>query len=97
MDSPLVPPVEDYDLTLLGAGDTFDANIIARPIASSDGVLCASPDYLRRNGFTILPISVRIGDELREDQRNERVTLDFLKSHVTEHGATAETMPFTVE
>jgi DegV family protein with EDD domain len=54
-------------------------------------------DYLRRNGFTILPISVRIGDELREDQRDERVTLDFLKSHVTEHGATAETMPFTVE
>lgn len=50
VDSPLVPPVEDYDLTLLGAADTFDANIIARPIASSDGVLCASPDYLRRNG-----------------------------------------------
>lgn len=50
VDSPLVPPVEDYDLTLLGAADTFDANIIARPIASSDGILCASPDYLRRNG-----------------------------------------------
>jgi DNA-binding transcriptional LysR family regulator len=55
VDSPLVPPVEDYDLTLLGAGDTFDANIIARPIASSDGVLCASPDYLRRNGMPERP------------------------------------------
>lgn len=55
VDSPLVPPVEDYDLTLLGAGDTFDANIIARPIASSDGVLCASPDYLRRNGMPTRP------------------------------------------
>lgn len=55
VDSPLVPPVEDYDLTLLGAADTFDANIIARPIASSDGILCASPDYLRRNGTPAQP------------------------------------------
>lgn len=50
VDSPLVPPIEDYDLTLLGAADTFDANIIARPIASSDGILCASPGYLREHG-----------------------------------------------
>ena len=50
VDSPLIPPIEDYDLTLMGATDAFDANIIARPIASSDGVLCASPDYLRRYG-----------------------------------------------
>jgi DNA-binding transcriptional LysR family regulator len=55
VDAPLVPPVEDYDLTLLGAADTFDANIIARPIASSDGILCASPDYLRRNGTPAQP------------------------------------------
>lgn len=50
VESTQVPSIEDYDLTLLGASDTFDANIIARPIASSDGVLCASPDYLQRNG-----------------------------------------------
>lgn len=54
-DSPLVPPIEDYDLTLLGAADTFDANIIARPIASSDGILCASPDYLREHGIPLQP------------------------------------------
>ena len=50
VESTQVPSIEDYDLTLLGASDTFDANIIARPIASSDGVLCASPDYLQKNG-----------------------------------------------
>jgi len=50
VDSPLVPPVEDYDLTLMGASDTFDANIIARPIVSSDGILCASPRYLKQYG-----------------------------------------------
>ena len=55
VDSPLVPPVEEYDLTLLGAADDFDANIIARPIVSSDGILCASPDYLRRHGVPLQP------------------------------------------
>jgi len=54
-------------------------------------------DYLRKNDFTILPITVRIGDEIREDQRDEQVTLDFLRSHIAEQGATAETMPFSVE
>ena len=55
VDSPQVPPIEDYDLTLLGAADTFDANIIARPIASSDGILCASPGYLREYGTPLQP------------------------------------------
>lgn len=54
-DSPLVPPIEDYDLTLLGAADTFDANIIARPIASSDGILCAAPSYLEEHGIPTQP------------------------------------------
>lgn len=52
---PLVPPIEDYDLTLLGAEDSFDANIIARPIAASDGILCASPAYLREHGIPQQP------------------------------------------
>ncbi len=55
VDSPQVPPIEDYDLTLLGAADTFDANIIARPIASSDGILCASPGYLSEYGTPLQP------------------------------------------
>ena len=46
-------------------------------------------DYLRRNGFTILPITVRIGDETREDQRDEHITLEFLRTHVSERGAEA--------
>ena len=55
VESSQTPPIEDYDLTLMGATDSFDANIIARPIASSDGVLCASPDYLRRYGVPQQP------------------------------------------
>lgn len=55
VDTPLVPPIEDYDLTLLGVSDTFDANIVARPIASSDSILCASPFYLNRHGIPERP------------------------------------------
>ena len=55
VDTPLVPPIEDYDLTLLGVSDTFDANIVARPIASSDSILCASPVYLNRHGVPERP------------------------------------------
>ena len=55
VDSPPVPPIEDYDLTLLGEAATFDANVIARPIASSDGILCASPGYLRCHGIPRQP------------------------------------------
>jgi DegV family protein with EDD domain len=54
-------------------------------------------EYLRRNGFTILPITVHIGDATRVDQRDEQETLAFLHSHVAEGGADAETSPFTTE
>lgn len=55
VDSPAEPPIEDFDLTLLGAGTEFDANIIARPIVSSEGVVCASPQYLHRHGVPQTP------------------------------------------
>ena len=40
------PPIEDYDITLMGATDTFDANVIARKVISTEAILLASPDYL---------------------------------------------------
>lgn len=54
-------------------------------------------NYLRQNDIHVLPISVRIGDEVQVDHRDEAETLAFLHSHVAERGAEAETMPFTVE
>lgn len=47
--------IEDFDLTLLGAGCEFDANVVARPIVSSVGVVCASPRYLRAAGTPTEP------------------------------------------
>lgn len=54
-------------------------------------------DYIDRSGIHVLPISVRIGDALRIDHRDQAETLAFLKSHIAERGASAETLPFTVE
>ena len=54
-------------------------------------------DYIRNNHIEILPITVKIGDAVLADHRNEEATLEFLHSHIAERGAEAETMPFTVE
>src|SRR3970282_2699268 len=54
-------------------------------------------DYLQKNDITVLPITVRIGDAVLADHRDEQATLHFLDTHVAERGAEAETMPFTVQ
>lgn len=59
VDSPLVPPIEDYDLTILGAGRLYDANVIARPVIVSQGLLCASPRYLRSAGTPRQPADLK--------------------------------------
>ena len=72
VNSPLVPPVEDCDLTLLGAREDFDANIVARPIASSAGILCVSPDYLERYGTPQQPEALAQHRCLRLKQPSSR-------------------------
>jgi len=54
-------------------------------------------EYLQKNDITVLPITVRIGDAVLADHRDEQATLQFLDTHVAERGAEAETMPFTVQ
>ena len=58
VDSPADPPIEDFDLTLLRADANFDANVVARPIISSQGVICASPGYLQRYGVPSSPVDL---------------------------------------
>lgn len=53
--SPLVPPIEDYDLTILGAAQLYNTNVVARPVIVSDGLLCASPKYLETAGTPSCP------------------------------------------
>ena len=55
VESPAQPPVEDYDLTLLGGTVTLDPGVITRRVIVTEAVLCASPDYLRRHGLPANP------------------------------------------
>lgn len=44
------PPIEDFDITLLGADDSFDADVVARKVIEAETILVASPAYLKRRG-----------------------------------------------
>lgn len=72
VDSPLVPPIEDYDLTILGAGRLYDANVVARPVIVSEGLLCASPRYLRSAGTPRQPDDLKNHALLRLSQAGIR-------------------------
>jgi DegV family protein with EDD domain len=54
-------------------------------------------EYLQQNDVTVLPVTVRIGDAVLADHRDEQDTLEFLRAHVAERGAEAETTPFTLQ
>lgn len=49
------PPIEDYDITLLGTSANFDANIVARKVVESDVILVAAPSYIQRRGAPSKP------------------------------------------
>lgn len=53
-------------------------------------------DFIERNNIVLLPITVRIGEAVLADHRDEQATLSFLHAHVAEHGAEAETIAFSV-
>ncbi|PZP61275.1 MAG: fatty acid-binding protein DegV [Pseudoxanthomonas spadix] len=53
-------------------------------------------DFIRQHNLIVLPITVRIGDAVLADHRDEEATLAFLRAHVAERGHEAETTPFSV-
>lgn len=57
--------VEEFDVSFMVVNEGFDANIVARPIASTDYVVCASPDYLRRRGTPLQPQDLQCHQYLR--------------------------------
>jgi DNA-binding transcriptional LysR family regulator len=50
VESLRVLPIEDFDITFLGADESFDGDVIARKVLESEAVLVASPEYLSRRG-----------------------------------------------
>lgn len=59
------PPIEDYDITLLGTDSDFDGNIVARKVVESDAILVASPAYVKRKGVPGSPDELQQHDFLR--------------------------------
>lgn len=56
---------EEYDLTLLGTGGGFDADVVARKVVDSEAVLVAAPAYLQRRGLPQSPQDLAAHDCLR--------------------------------
>ncbi len=59
------PPIEDFDITLLGTDDSFNGDVIARKVLESEAILVASPEYLRRRGAPQQPQELMQHDCLR--------------------------------
>lgn len=85
------PPIHDFDITLLGASDGFDGDVIARKVINTEAILVASPAYLARRGVPATPADLQQHDCLRvkpdglrsrywrlfrSDDDNEQVELD---------------------
>lgn len=65
VESPRDPPIEDYDITLLGTDASFDASVVARTVVETETILVASPEYVRRRGAPSAPEQLRDHDVLR--------------------------------
>lgn len=52
---------------------------------------------IEQENIVVLPISVRIGDQVINDSRQDAVSEQFLESGIAKNAAEAETIPYTVE
>lgn len=55
VDAQAIPDVQRYDLGFLQVPESFDANIVARTLSTSEAVLCAAPSYLARHPAPVTP------------------------------------------
>lgn len=83
------PPIEDYDITLIGADTSFNADIVARKVIESDAILVASPDYIKNKSMPLEPADLSQHDCLllrRPDgrPRSWHMWLDSDPKHVIE-------------
>lgn len=57
--------VEEFDVTFMTVDEGFDASVVARILASSEWILCASPTYLKRAGTPLKPLDLERHDYLK--------------------------------
>ena len=58
--------VDEFDVTIMIAGEDFDANIVARPLLHGEAIVVASPAYLARRGLPQEPQDLLQHDHLRD-------------------------------
>ena len=66
MDAYAASRVDEFDVTIMVAGEDFDANIVARPLVQGEAIVVASPDYLERRGIPREPQDLIHHDYLRD-------------------------------
>jgi len=57
--------VEEFDVTFMSVDEGYDASVVARPLSTSEWILCAAPSYLQRNGIPLQPQDLERHDYLK--------------------------------
>ena len=73
MDAYAASRVDEFDVTIMVAGEDFDANIVARPLVQGEAIVVASPDYLERRGIPRQPQDLIHHDYLRDSSAPVRL------------------------
>ena len=73
MDAYAASRVDEFDVTIMVAGEDLDANIVARPLVQGEAIVVASPDYLERRGIPRQPQDLIHHDYLRDSSAPVRL------------------------
>jgi DNA-binding transcriptional LysR family regulator len=57
--------VDEFDVTFMAVDEEYDGNVVARPLATTEWILCAAPSYLQRRGIPHLPQDLQHHDYLK--------------------------------
>jgi len=57
--------VDEFDVTLMEVDQDYDANVVAKPLAHTEWIVCASPGYLKRASTPRQPLDLARHDYLR--------------------------------
>lgn len=57
--------VDEFDVTFMAVDEGYDASVVARPLARTEWILCASPAYLKRAGTPLKPQDLARYDYLK--------------------------------
>ncbi|PJI96332.1 LysR family transcriptional regulator [Acidovorax sp. 69] len=73
LDAYAASRVDEFDVTIMVAGEDFDANIVARSLVQGEAIVVASPDYLERRGIPREPQDLVHHDYLRDSSAPVRL------------------------